>query len=58
MEKISRPDHVRNGEVLQRVEEEEWPTHNKKKKVLTALVTSCIRPAIKNMLLKEIQKEE
>ena len=40
MEKFSRTDHVRNGEVLQRVDKEECPTHNEKKKVLTALVTS------------------
>jgi hypothetical protein len=54
MEKFSRPDHVRNGEVLQMVEEDKCPTRNEKA-VLTALVTSCIRPAIENMLLKDIQ---
>jgi hypothetical protein len=57
MEKICRPDHVRNGEVLQKVEEEECPNHNGKKEVLTILATSSIRPAIENMLLKEIQRK-
>jgi len=57
MEKVSRPDHVRNGEVLQTVEEEECPTHNEKKKVLTAVVASCTRLAIENLLLKEIQRK-
>ena len=56
MEKISRPDHVRNGEVLHRVEEEECPTHKEKKRVLTAFATSCIRPATENILWKELQK--
>jgi len=52
MEKISRPDHVRNGEVLQRVKQEEYPTNNEKKNILTALVTYCTRLAIGNMLVK------
>jgi hypothetical protein len=57
MEKISQPDHLRNGEVLRRVEEEECPTNNEKKEVLTALATSCIKPAIENVLLQEIQRK-
>jgi len=56
MEKVSRPDHVKNGDVLQSVEKQECPTHNESA-VLTAWVTSCIRPAIENMLLKEIQRK-
>jgi hypothetical protein len=47
---------VRNGDVLQSVEKEEYPTHNEKA-VLTALVISCIRPAIENILFKEIQRK-
>ena len=53
MEKISWTDHVRNEEVLLRVNEQRNILNEIKNRRLTGLVTSYVETAFYNKLLKE-----
>ena len=53
MEKISCTDHVRNEEVLLRVNEQRNILHEIRNGRLTGLVTSYVETAFYNKLLKE-----
>ena len=53
MEKISWTDHVRNEEVLLRVNEQRNTLHEIRKRKANGLVTSYVETAFYNKLLKE-----
>jgi len=53
MEYISWSDHVRNEEVLQRVEDDRNILQKKIERNLTEFFTYCVGTAFENTLLKE-----
>jgi len=53
MEKISWTDHMRNEEVLLRVNEQRNTLHEIRKRKANGLVTSYVETAFYNKLLKE-----